>query len=41
VASTLKLYRNGAACRVSSFRLVGFIDWLDVLGGVMIEATSK
>jgi len=22
--------RNEAACRVSSFTLVGFIDWLDV-----------
>ena len=29
VASSLKLHRNRAACRVSLFTLVGFIDWLD------------
>ena len=28
-ANTLMLLRNGAACRVSLFTLVGFIDWLD------------
>jgi hypothetical protein len=30
VANTLNLFLNGAACRVSSFTLVGFIDWLDL-----------
>ncbi len=30
VANTLQLPRNGAACRVSIFTLVGFIGWLDV-----------
>jgi len=29
MANTLNVFRNGAACRVSSFTLVGFIDWLD------------
>ena len=29
VASTLNLFRTGAACRVSSFTLADFIDWLD------------
>jgi hypothetical protein len=29
VANTLGLFRNGAACRVFTFTLVGFIDWLD------------
>jgi len=28
VANTLKLHRNGAACRVFMFTLVGFIEWL-------------
>jgi hypothetical protein len=32
VANTLNLFRNGAACRVFLFTLVGFIDWLGVLG---------
>jgi hypothetical protein len=31
------LYRNGAACRVSSFTLVGFIDLLDA-GGFLQES---
>jgi len=30
VANTLKLFRNGAACRVLVFTLVGFIDWLSL-----------
>jgi hypothetical protein len=34
VANTLNLFLNGAACRVSSFTLVGFIDWLDGLRAV-------
>ncbi len=29
VANTLNTFRNGAACRVSSFTLVGFIDGLN------------
>src|SRR5438477_1897068 len=29
VANTLKSQRNGAACRVFAFTLVGFIGWLD------------
>src|SRR5437899_487034 len=28
VASTLNLQRNGGACRLFAFTLVGFIDWL-------------
>jgi hypothetical protein len=27
-------HRNGVACRVSSFTLVGFIDWLNGLRGI-------
>jgi len=40
VANTLKLFRNGAACRVSSFTLVGFIDWLDEAGRTTDEAAA-
>ena len=29
LANTLNAFRNGAACRVFMFTLVGFIDWLD------------
>ena len=29
VANTLNMHRKGAACRVASFTLVGFIDGLD------------
>jgi len=31
VASILNLFRNGAACRVFMFTLVGFIVWLGVI----------
>ena len=31
VANTLDLLRNGAACRVFMFTLVGFIDWLGLM----------
>ncbi len=33
VASTLMLSRNGVACRVSIFTLVGFIVWLGFIRG--------
>src|SRR5205823_6384131 len=39
VANTLKLHRNGAACCVFTFTLVGFIDWLD-LSAYLITLTS-
>jgi hypothetical protein len=34
VANTLNLFLNGAAYRVSSFTLVGFIEWLDLCEGI-------
>jgi hypothetical protein len=41
VANTLNLFRNGAACRVSSFSLVGFIVWLGLSRCVMITVFSS
>ena len=44
MANTLTLHRNGAACRVSSFTLVGFIDWLGVarlLADALKERVAK
>ena len=41
VANTLNSFRSGAACRVSSFTLVGFIDWLDVLDHLELSSLSS
>ena len=39
VANMRIVLRNRAACRVSSFTLVGFIDWLDRFVCVHINIT--
>ena len=38
MASSLNLFRNGAACRVSSFTLVGSIAWLDVCVELLVKS---
>jgi hypothetical protein len=41
VANTLDLFRNGAACRVFLFTLVGFIDWLDTVFSIFRSSLSN